>query len=101
MTGCRVQVAHAHTCTLNWQTQSHTRTHPHTHTYTHPSTHTLSLGNISPLVVVERISNLVHIVDPATGQRATFDIEHFHKVRCSVVWCGGTRHRTLPQGEAC
>ena len=32
------------------------------------------------MVVLERISNLVCCVDPGTGQRESFDIEHFHKV---------------------
>lgn len=38
------------------------------------------LGNISPLVVVERISQHVHIVDPTSGHKEQFSIEHYSKV---------------------
>jgi nonsense-mediated mRNA decay protein 3 len=37
------------------------------------------LGNICPLVVIERVTSLVHIVDPASGERQFFDIEAYGK----------------------
>lgn len=34
-----------------------------------------NLGSISRLVLVKNISNLIHLIDPATGQTASFDAE--------------------------
>uniref|UniRef100_A0A7S2AZN0 60S ribosomal export protein NMD3 n=1 Tax=Octactis speculum TaxID=3111310 RepID=A0A7S2AZN0_9STRA len=45
-----------------------------------PKALALTLGNISPLVLIERVSTFIHLVDPFTCQRASFDIEHFYKV---------------------
>ena len=38
------------------------------------------LGDISPLVLVERVTSLVHLVDPLTCDRASFDITCFTKI---------------------
>ena len=38
------------------------------------------LGDITPLVLVERVTSLVHLVDPLTCDRASFDITCFTKI---------------------
>ena len=45
------------------------------------------LGNICPLVLIERVTSLVHLVDPVTAERQFFDTEAYTKVHTRVHCC--------------
>ena len=51
-----------------------------------PSSLARNQGDLSPLVLVERVTSMVHVVDPVTCDRASFDIEAYTRTESTATW---------------